>query len=111
MSNNRSSGRAAPIAAAFVFATFFGLALAGLAQIISLHGWCESDAARQMRAGADSTVELQLDSTPAVLCRNGSATLELPISPAVATIVFAVVGMAISTFVIVRTARDARTAA
>ncbi|MFJ8967059.1 hypothetical protein ACIRG5_47510 [Lentzea sp. NPDC102401] len=111
MSKNRSSRRAVAIAATFVFATFFGLALAGVAQIFSLHEWCESDAVKQMRAGADSTVELQLDSTPAVLCHNGSATLELPISPAVATIVFAVVGMAISMFVVVRTARDARTAA
>lgn len=110
MSKTRSSSRTVAIAAAFVFATFFGLALAGLAQIISLHGWCEGDAARQMRAGTDFTAELQLDGTPAVLCHNGSSTLELPISPAVATIVFAVVGMAISMFVVIRTARDARTA-
>lgn len=111
MSKNRSSSRVVAIAAAFALATFFGLALTGLAQIISLHGWCEGDAARQMRASTDSTVELQLDSTPAVLCHNGSTTLGLPISPAVATIVFAVVGMAISMFVVIRTARDARTAA
>jgi hypothetical protein len=43
-----------------------------------------------------------------VLCRNGSTTLELPIGPSVATIVFALIGMAISVFVIIRTARDAR---
>jgi hypothetical protein len=108
MSKTHSSPRAVAIAAAVVFATFIGLALTGIAQIISLRGWCENDAIKQIRAGTDLTSELQLDSTPTVLCRSGSAALELPIGPSVATIVFAVIGAAISVFVLVRAARDAR---
>ncbi|MEU3649007.1 hypothetical protein AB0E59_36925 [Lentzea sp. NPDC034063] len=96
------------VATAFVFATFVALAFTGIAQIISLRGWCEDDAVKQIRAGTGFTSELQLDSTPAVLCRSGSAALELPISPSVATVVFAAIGAAISMFVLVRAARDVR---
>lgn len=108
MSKTHSSPRAVAVAAAFVFATFIVLALTSIAQIISLHGWCEDDAIKEIRAGTGFASELQLDSTPAVLCRSGSVAFELPISPSVATIVFAVIGAALSVFVLVRAARDVR---
>ena len=110
MPKTRSSSRAVAIAAAFVFATFVVLALTSVAQVISLREWCEDEAIKQIRAGTDFTSELRLDSTPAVLCRSGSAALELPISPSVATIVLAVIGAAISVFVLVRAVRDVREA-
>ncbi|SDG87553.1 hypothetical protein SAMN05216553_112222 [Lentzea fradiae] len=108
MSKSRSSPRAVAIAAAFVLATFVALAFTGVAQIISIREWCKGGAIEQIHPGSAFTTEPQLDSTPAVMCRSGSMTLELPVGPSVATIVIAALGAAISVFVVVHAARNAR---
>ncbi|MCE6993286.1 hypothetical protein LZG04_00455 [Saccharothrix sp. S26] len=101
--------RGLAVACALVFAILLGVAALGFAQIASTYQWCESDAARQL-ASAQAVAELRLDATPAVVCRSGEVTVELPITPAVASVLFAVVGMALSLVTVVITARRARAA-
>ncbi|MFD0201461.1 MULTISPECIES: hypothetical protein [Saccharothrix] len=103
------NGRGLAVACALVFATFLGIAALGFAQIASTYQWCESDAAGQL-ASTRAVAELRLDATPAVVCRSGEVTVELPIAPAVAIVVFAVIGMAISLVAVVITARRVRAA-
>lgn len=91
----RSSSRATVIASAFVFAAFVAVALTSVAQIISLRESCEHRG------------EVQLDSTPAVLCHQESAVLELPISPSVVIVLTAALGAVLSVFVVIRSARQA----
>ncbi|MGH3940164.1 MAG: hypothetical protein ACRDTG_16335 [Pseudonocardiaceae bacterium] len=81
----------------------------GIAQIISTYQWCGYDAARQLGTG-EAAAELRLGSQPVVLCRSGSWTLELPIAPAMVTLVFAALGMAISLFTVIGTVRRTRAA-
>ena len=101
--------RGLAVACALVFATLLGVAALGFAQIASTYQWCEGDAAGQL-ASTRAVAELRLDATPAVVCRSGAMTVELPIAPAVAGVVFAVVGMAISLVTVVITARRVRAA-
>ena len=54
--------------------------------------------------------ELRLDATPAVVGRSGEVTVELPVTPAVASLVFAVIGMVISLVTVAITARRVRAA-
>ena len=107
MSRFLITDRAVAIGCAFVLATFFGLAALGFAQIVSIYEWCAHDAAKQLGSGA-TVAELRLDSSPALVCRSGTAILEMPIGPTVAALVFAVIGMGISVFTVIGTARRAR---
>lgn len=86
-----------------------GVASLGFAQIASTYQWCESDAAGQL-ASTRAVADLRLDATPAVVCRSGAVTVGLPIAPAVAVVVFAVIGMAISLVTVAITARRVRAA-
>lgn len=101
--------RGLAVACALVFATFLGIAALGFAQIASTYQWCESDAAGQPTS-TKVMAELRLDATPAVVCRSGEVTVELPVTPAVASVVFAVIGMVISLVTVVVTARRVRAA-
>lgn len=106
MSRFLTTDRAVAIGCALVLATFVGLAALGFAQIVSIYEWCANDAAKQLGSGS-TVAELRLDSSPAVVCRSGTAVLEIPIGPTVAALVFAVIGMAISAFTVISTARRA----
>ncbi|RKT52798.1 hypothetical protein [Saccharothrix australiensis] len=101
--------RGLAVSCALVFAILLGVVALGFAQIASTYQWCEGDAAGQL-ASIRAVAELRLDATPAVVCRSGEVTVELPIAPAVAVVAFAVVGMAISLVTVVVTARRVRAA-
>ncbi len=101
--------RGLAVACALVFAILLGIAALGFAQIASTYQWCGRDAAGQL-ASPRAVAELRLDATPAVVCRSGEVTVELPIAPAVGGVVFAVIGMAISLVAVVVTARRVRAA-
>jgi hypothetical protein len=96
--------RALALSCALLFAIFFVVGALGLAQIVSLHQWCGRDAPDRSQA------ELRIGSVPAVVCRSDSATLELPISPAVVTVIAAVIGAAVSLMTLLTTARRVRDA-
>ncbi|WP_143531875.1 hypothetical protein [Saccharothrix sp. ALI-22-I] len=101
--------RGLAVACALVFATLFGVAVLGLAQVTSTYQWCGQDVAGQL-ASTEVVAELRLGATPSVVCRSGAVTLEVPIAPVVASVVFAVIGMAISLVTVVITARRVRAA-
>lgn len=101
--------RGLAVSCVLVFAILLGVAALGSAQIASTYQWCDGDAAGQLGSN-EAVAELRLDATPAVVCRSGEVTVELPIAPAVAGVVFAVIGMAVSLITVVITARRARSA-
>ncbi|MEU4770383.1 hypothetical protein AB0H12_45025 [Actinosynnema sp. NPDC023794] len=101
--------RGLAVSYALVFAILLGVAALGFAQIASTYQWCEGDAAGQL-ASNEAAAELSLDATPAVVCRSGEVTVELPIAPALASVLFAMVGMALSLVTVVITARRVRAA-
>ncbi|GAA1343291.1 hypothetical protein [Saccharothrix algeriensis] len=101
--------RGLALACALVFATLLGVAVLGLAQVASTYQWCGQDVAGRP-ASAEAVAELRLDAAPAVVCRSGAAILEVPVAPAVASVAFAVIGMAISLVTVIVTARRVRAA-
>jgi hypothetical protein len=83
---------------ALVFAMFFALSLSGVAQIISIYGWCEYDAERQLGGPTTRNATLQLDSTPAIVCTNTPEPIEIPIAPLLLIVGFAGVGAVVSLY-------------
>jgi hypothetical protein len=97
------------VACALVFATLFGVVMLGVAQVVSTYQWCGHKLAGQVGA-TEAAAELRLDGAPAVVCRSGAVTLAVPIAPVAASVVFAVIGMAISLVTVVIVARRVRAA-
>lgn len=101
MPSSLTKNRILGIALALVVATLFVLPLAITAQIISIYGWCEHDAGRQLGAPTSRSATLQLDSTPAIICTNTPQPIEIPIAPAVAAVGVAGLGAIVSLFTLV----------